>query len=304
MSGVYWLASYPKSGNTWFRIFLTNLLGEDEDKLDLNDLTTDSIASARGLVDMYLAFDSADLQFKEIAKVRPRVYEWISREGVEKNESYYIKVHDAYVNEKTGDRFATPTTQQKTIYLVRNPLDVAPSYAHHNGSTIQDAVATMGVYSALSRSVKRQQDQLVQPMGSWSFHVESWLDHPETNVHVVRYEDMQMRPLETFLGAARHLDIDTTEDRVRQAIEASKFDKIKSKEKESGFREAPSSSQGNFFRQGKSDTWDNELTEEQQAKILTDHRDVMLRLGYMDADGNPVSARDLPPINPATGRII
>lgn len=303
MSGVYWLASYPKSGNTWFRIFLTNLLGDDEDKLDLNELTTDSIASSRGLVDMYLAFDSADLQFKEIANVRPPVYEWISHEGVEKNESYYIKVHDAYVNEKTGDRFATPNTKQKTIYLVRNPLDVAPSYAHHNGTDVEAAVKEMGKYTALSRSVIRLQDQLVQPMGSWSFHVESWLDHPEANTHVVRYEDMQMRPLETFLAAAEHLDIDTDEDKVARAIEASKFDKIKSKEQESGFREAPSHSQGNFFRQGKSDTWNNDLTEDQRNKVLTDHREIMLRLGYLDEGGNPVSAKDLPPIDPKTGRI-
>ena len=54
MGGIYWLASYPKSGNTWFRAFLCNLQEDGEEPADINDLATGGIASARGWLDEVL----------------------------------------------------------------------------------------------------------------------------------------------------------------------------------------------------------------------------------------------------------
>ena len=76
MGGIYWLASYPKSGNTWFRAFLRNLLEDDEAPVDINDLSTGSIASARGWLDEVLGFDTADLSPNEVEQLRPEVYRW------------------------------------------------------------------------------------------------------------------------------------------------------------------------------------------------------------------------------------
>ncbi len=46
VGGIVWLASYPKSGNTWFRVFLSNLMGELEEAANINDLKSTPIASA------------------------------------------------------------------------------------------------------------------------------------------------------------------------------------------------------------------------------------------------------------------
>ena len=39
MAGIIWLASYPKSGNTWLRAFLHNLLRDPGRPYDINKLT-------------------------------------------------------------------------------------------------------------------------------------------------------------------------------------------------------------------------------------------------------------------------
>lgn len=59
--GIYWLASYPKSGNTWFRVFLANLRREKSEPVDINQLDTNGIASARELFDKMIGLEGADL---------------------------------------------------------------------------------------------------------------------------------------------------------------------------------------------------------------------------------------------------
>ncbi|MEJ2083836.1 MAG: sulfotransferase, partial [Acidobacteriota bacterium] len=38
MTGIVWLASYPKSGNTWLRAFLMNFLDPGKRPVDINQL--------------------------------------------------------------------------------------------------------------------------------------------------------------------------------------------------------------------------------------------------------------------------
>ena len=68
-SGIYWLASYPKSGNTWFRVFLAHILDSTGEALDLDAIHTGPIASARGWVDEALGFDSANLSHDDFNKL-------------------------------------------------------------------------------------------------------------------------------------------------------------------------------------------------------------------------------------------
>ncbi|MCP5028332.1 MAG: sulfotransferase domain-containing protein, partial [Actinomycetia bacterium] len=74
MKPIVWLASYPKSGNTWFRTFLANLLRDDEDPVDINELRTGSIASARNPFDIHTGLEASDLTQDEIDLLRPGVY--------------------------------------------------------------------------------------------------------------------------------------------------------------------------------------------------------------------------------------
>ncbi len=105
MTRTVWLASYPKSGNTWFRMLVANLSAKDGKPVDINDLPErGGIASARGPFDYLSLIDSGLLTHDEIDGLRPRVYEELAS-GAEDDEYdkpedmppvRFVKVHDAY----------------------------------------------------------------------------------------------------------------------------------------------------------------------------------------------------------------
>ncbi len=72
---IVWLASYPKSGNTWMRAFLSNYLADGDKPVDINSLDTGGpIASARTIFDEAVGVEASDLTQDEIERYRPRVY--------------------------------------------------------------------------------------------------------------------------------------------------------------------------------------------------------------------------------------
>ena len=71
MADIIWLASYPKSGNTWMRIFLTNYLRGDTEESDLDDLEGGPIASSRPLFDLAVGIEASCLLPTEIENLRP-----------------------------------------------------------------------------------------------------------------------------------------------------------------------------------------------------------------------------------------
>ena len=80
MTRTVWLASYPKSGNTWFRLLVANLSADDGKPVDINDLPErGGIASARAPFDHLLLIDSGLLTHDEADSLRPRVYEELAR---------------------------------------------------------------------------------------------------------------------------------------------------------------------------------------------------------------------------------
>lgn len=284
MGGIYWLASYPKSGNTWFRAFLRNLQEDGDAPVNINDIATGSIASARGWLDEVLGFDTAELTPDEVERLRPVVYRWSLRDA----EIGYHKIHDAYTLTSEGEPLVGSETTRGVLYIIRNPLDVAPSAANHWHCTLDEAIARMGEpKTALCRSRKSLPPQVRQRLLSWSGHVLSWVDAPGLRCEVIRYEDMLADPLPTFTRAAEFLELPHDPDRVSKAIRFSRFSELARQEEEKGFRERPQHTE-RFFREGKSGDWRDKLTPSQANRVIADHGEVMRRFGYLDAQGNPV----------------
>jgi hypothetical protein len=282
VGGIYWLASYPKSGNTWFRAFLFNLQADGDAPADINDIRTGSIASGRGWLDEVLGFDTADLSHDEVERLRPEVYRWSRHE----EEIGYHKIHDAYVVLPSGEPLVSREGTLGAVYIVRNPLDVAPSNANHMNCTIDEAVAFMGK-TGFSVARKYGSNQVRQRLLSWSGHVESWVDASDLELEVVRYEDMLAHPVETFTRAAAFLGLPTDADRIEKAIKFSGYEELRRQEEEVGFAERPQFT-SRFFRRGEAGGWRDTLTPEQVKQIIADHGAIMRRFGYLDDDDNPV----------------
>lgn len=281
---IIWLASYPKSGNTWLRIFLNNLLSGKDEPVDINALhETGSISSARKLFDEMIGVDSADLTLEEIDYYLPKVHQMRSEELTEKQ---FIKTHDAFTKNKEGKWIIPIAATYKAIYLVRNPLDVCVSFSHHSGHTNFDKMVKQmaSAEMTLAASKKGQNNQLHQYMGSWTDHVNSWANLPKDKLLVVRYEDMKLQTQATFTKIVRFVGLQHSEVEITAALEKSKISRLQEMEAEKGFRENIHKKTP-FFRKGIIGSWREELSEEQANQIIEDHRELMIQYDYLDKDG-------------------
>lgn len=279
-SGIVWIASYPKSGNTWTRAFLHNLIsimeGEEETEQDingLNELTGWDISSKK--YSEIIGQPVQEVGRKEIAAARAKAHQEIAdrTEGIS-----LIKTHNALVIDR-GYPAITPAVTSGAIYLVRNPLDVAISFAHHMSATVDEAISQMET-EGLETNVNEM--SIYEVYGSWSQHVASWTSKPNRAIYVMRYEDMKADPEKAFGNLARHLLMQPTRRQLQAAIDRSSFERLQAQEEnaEGGFKEKPKKAE-RFFRKGKAGEWRYGLRRDQIIRIITAHRGQMARFGYL-----------------------
>ncbi len=282
---IVWLASYPKSGNTWFRVFLSNLLNKSDQPADINNLYTTPIASSRELFDEATGLSSSELTSEEIDLLRPHVYEFISRTS---SELQYQKVHDAWQITKSGEPMFSDTITKCVIYFIRNPLDVAVSFSNHLSKSHEDIAKILADKSfAFSSNSNRFHLQFRQRLLSWSDHIHSWVDESGLPILVVRYEDMKDNTFETFKRAVNFLGLVASDEDIRKAIRFSDIKEMQKQESQSGFSEKPTKADS-FFRKGEIGSWRSELAPELVNSICKDHREMMIRFGYLDDKGFPI----------------
>jgi hypothetical protein len=286
MNKFVWLASYPKSGNTWFRAFLSNLLMDPDRPININNFETGPIASSRARLDALIGYNSGDLTDDEIDRLRPDLY---LHEAMQEDAPAFIKVHDAYTFPSNGKPLFPLEATKAAIYFIRNPLDVCVSFTHHRGRTeCQKTIEGMrNQNQVLAGRSNGQSAQLRQKLLSWSEHVLSWVDAPGQRIHVMRYEDMKLDPEKTFSAAVHFAELPSEPERIRKAIRFSRFEELRAQEEARGFRERPHADKV-FFRKGQIGSWRETLSTEQAQEITRDHGEVMKRFGYLGQNGDPI----------------
>jgi hypothetical protein len=286
MSGnIVWLASYPKSGNTWLRVFLSNLVSGDANPVHINRILGKA-AGDRAVFDNLTGIDSGNLFPAEVDAIRPDWYSYISRHA---GDICWMKVHDAYQYLPDQQPIFPQEATRCTIYLVRNPLDVAPSFSRHMNMSLEQIIEGLNDEGHTINAEKENiTGQLRQKLSSWSENVLSWVNAPAgMKVHVMRYEDMKNSPYETFSAAVSAIGLQKSEAEIRRALEFSSFATLKEMELQAGFREKPGHS-NSFFHEGKVGGGRNRLSREQVARIVANHKEVMQLFGYLDQQGNVV----------------
>jgi len=274
-SGTWWLASYPKSGNTWLRAWLWTLISGPH--TDINRLSLlGGFAGSRSQFDTALGIESVALSRDQEANLRPRAFEVIAAEA---QRPLYCKAHDAYHLTPAGEPLFPASATRGAVYVVRDPRAVAVSMAHYMVQPIDEAIAHMDNPEALSGgSTRRLSNHLRQRLLRWSDHVESWLGAPFP-VHLLRYEDMQADPNAALGAVAAFLGLSCDQAAIAAAVEAATFSRLQAQERESGFIEKPRGAAA-FFREGRVDGWREALSPEQAARIVAAHGAVMRRCGY------------------------
>ena len=170
-----------------------------------------------------LGFEPTDSHRDEIAAVRHKVQQRIADEN---DGLIFIETHQALVMDRGSSTINFAVTSG-AIYIVRNPLDVAISYAHHMGRSIDETIESIGTRDIETMVTDKA---VYEVYGSWSQHVHSWTHKPHPAIHVMRYEDMVAAPAENFGRLVRHLLLDATPAQVGEAIDRRSFDKLRARE--------------------------------------------------------------------------
>jgi hypothetical protein len=278
---IIWLASYPKSGNTWFRSFLTALKSEYE-AFNINELKTDGIFSGKENLEYALDLEADDLHQHEIEKYQGLAWKYVSKKSSKKQ---FVKIHDAFdfLPHSENKPLVPEEATFKAVYFVRHPFDVVPSLANHSGKNIEETVKFINDSNASFINIKKKKNlaanQFYQHLGTWNEHVKSWLLYPKFPVMFLRYEDMKINSFETFKKAIEFMELDYSDEQINNALEMTKFENLRKQEEEKGFREKGSKTKF-FFNKGEMNYGKSLLTEEQIESIKQVNEEMMKHFGY------------------------
>ena len=275
MGKIVWIASYPKSGNTWVRAFLHNFLRQPAAPHDINALT--ELSTGESGAERYRRHDprpASCYSIEDVQRMRPLVHRDIMQEAP---GLVFCKTHNAMLAVR-GVSLLTPEATAGAITILRDPRDIAVSYSRHLGRSIDDTIAFMADTSAATGGTDTK---VFEMHSSWSAHVDFWTRRADPRLHVMRYEEMLARPVQVFAGLAEFLGEQPAPERLARAIEFSAFDELRGQERARGFIEQPVESTGPFFRAGRAGQWREVLTAAQRARIERDHAAMMARLGYL-----------------------
>ena len=288
--GIVWIVAYPKCGTTWLRAVLTNYLQDRDEAASINALVGDWNASARNEFDHLMGVDSSDLRPDELVRNLPRYREALAeavcalppvdagRGGT--GRRYFAKSHEPFEGRTGGPRFS-PAGTIGVIYLVRNPLDVAVSYAHHIQAPIEQTIRRMNDPEANDLpAVRRIMKLLPNPLGTWSEHVASWLDQCTVPTCVARYEDLLTDPVAGFGRIVRFTGLEWQPARLARVVEQAAFARLRAQEAKHGYGERRQTAPA-FFRAGVAGSWRSALSRDQVQALVAAHRPMMARLGYL-----------------------
>ena len=272
---IVWLASYPKSGNTWVRLFLdAYFLGE----LDINEIVTsvgddgiDRYKTGDGTADVWKWPVDIQQLTRGMAMLRTVLAYNDTPHG---NLPLFVKTHQANVV-ANGVELLPAALTKATIFLVRDPRDVFPSFANHMGSEYDVAIDQMAnKYQLLAAAENRVADFI----SSWDTHTNAFLDAKEHNTLLVHYEDLRADPETWFTTILEHSGVDPDRERVREAIELTKLSRLRKQEESAGFSEASRKATDPFFNTGKVG---KKIPAQYKSMIERNFRKTMLKLGYL-----------------------
>lgn len=274
---ILWLASFPKSGNTWMRAFLANYLHDAREPLSLDQVNRFGYTDAA-----VWAFN--DLGYPDPRKITPELYfrllpklhELLSQSSA---DNVVVKTHNSYAVPGGHPLFSEATTHA-AIHIVRNPWDVAVSYADHFGMSLEKAANELaepglGIQATANRAMQA-------PCG-WTQHTTSWRAAPFRRISV-RYEDLVAKPEETFGKVIQFMQLPDEPERLDRAIQFSSFDTLAAMEAADGFPERSKFSE-RFFRSGKVGGWRDVMPRELERRITKDHRRTLKALDYISDTG-------------------
>ena len=271
--GIIWIASYPKSGNTWMRLLLGNYFYAHKDHpLTINTIQGVIKGDTSNSVYRDLCRRKGWGVLKAMDDIKKR--ETLLKDYIKDGKTKFLKTHSCY-HVREGCTYFAKSFTKGFICVVRDPRDVLCSYSRHLGQSIENTFALMSDDTTVLGRKERKKEFT----SSWDQHVNSFSGIPYP-IMVVRYEDLLKAPQKVLGGIVQALDGTVDKDKLDFAIEHSSFQTLQSQEQKEGFREQ-SRKNKQFFAQGRAGGWKEILTKEEAAMVETRFEKTMKNLSYL-----------------------
>ena len=295
---IFWLSSYPKSGNTLLRSILIPLFFTNDGIFNLK-----MISKIEQFEEEKLIYENKNIFKNDLEKIKnlnvfyKYIIELQKKNILNFNEDFkFFKSHSGNFG-IAGHNFTKEENIRGYIYLVRDPRDVCISWSKHMGITIDESIKFMTNDFASLRwndSSKNPDffNDKIQPaqlLSSWDKHVISWVDVKWTVPRlIIKYEDLVYKKklvldnIISFFQTNYGFKFDNLDIKKLNIIKSTSFNKLKKEEKISGFKEKSNKNNNSFFSVGEKNQWEKMLSKKQIDRINnnTSFRKIMNRFNY------------------------
>lgn len=258
---IIWLASYPKSGNTWLRSLLSSYYFTSKGTFEFNVLKNIKQFPSETYFE-----DDGNFYSQPESTSRFWLYK---QEQINKDKKIKLfKTHNALCK-LNGFSFTNSQNTLGAIYIVRDPRKVISSLSNHFQINLNDAFEFMSNEKKALVTKKKNQYPGFVPLFSWSKHIESWTNSKYFPVLTIKYEDLQnqtfdvLKKIILFINKISKSKNTFNRIKAKNAVSSCHFDKLKKMENKFGFYEAmtkkDNSGKVTFFNLGEKNDYNNLL---------------------------------------------
>ena len=278
---IIWIASYPKSGNTWIRDLLSAYLYSEDGIFKFELLKNISQFPTRQDVQEFTN------DFKN--RVKTSKYWIAAQKKINLNKKiHFLKTHTSLCTLE-GNSFTDKENTIGCIYVVRDPRNVITSIANHYEFSINEAFEFLTNKRKIIFDSEYQDYGDIQFLGDWANHYNSWKNLTIATVKIVKYEDLLNNTKKTFIGLLdflkKFIHINIDEKKIKNILLSTDFNILKSNEEKFGFEESILSKKNNekikFFNLGKDNNWKQLLDSVTEKKIVKSFKFEMEELNYI-----------------------
>ena len=277
---IFWLASYPKSGNTLLRSILSTYFFSEDGEFKFEHLY--KIGQFPN-TDHFLRIGINPTNEKKIFENYINAQKEIINE---EKKIKFLKTHSALAS-INGHKFTDPNKTIGAIYVVRDPRNVVTSFAYHMSLNIDQAVDII----INSKQFMPKTDKVPKFfLSSWSLNFNTWKKLND-KVFIIKYEDLINRKKTTLIKTFKFLkdlkiynsELDMI--KLNKIIKTTEFNEMQKLEKKEIFTESmidvKTGTRKPFFRLGPGNNWKNDLSIKNRNKIEKAFQEEMLELGYL-----------------------